>query len=84
MGIEATDWVLNGSLIENLKAQGYFLARALAEQLEELTKNYKSFGVEFDKYENFYKQIRKLWKNKFVKSCGRVTKELKKQLDSLC
>jgi hypothetical protein len=72
-------------LIELLKAQGYFsLARALAEQLEELTKNYKSFGVEFDKYENFYKQIQKLWKNKSLSNpMGAVTKELKKQLDSL-
>jgi hypothetical protein len=76
---------LTALLIENLKAQGYFsLARALAEQLEELTKNYKSFGVEFDKYENFYKQIQKLWKNKSLSNpMGAVTKELKKQLDSL-
>jgi hypothetical protein len=76
---------LTALLIENLKAQGYLsLARALAEQLEELTKNYKSFGVEFDKYENFYKQIQKLWKNKSSsKAMGAVTKELKKQLDSL-
>jgi len=72
-------------LIEGLKAQGYLsLARALAEQLEELTKNYKSFGVEFDKYENFYNQIQKLWKNKSSsKPMGTVTKELKKQVDSL-